>query len=71
MLTKHLALVTSMVLFTALAGQASARPAHSMTQHATHAMMSQGNVQDPEFMPDAGTSPHDMHHYTGGPKSND
>jgi hypothetical protein len=73
MLTKPLTLVASMILFTAIAGQASARPQHSGTEHSVHAVTFPDNVQAPEFMPDTGTpSPQiAVHRYTGGPKSND
>lgn len=72
MLTKRLALVTSMILFSAIAGQASARPAHSMTHHSTHAVASPENMQDPEFEFDVASPPQTVvHHYTGGPKYND
>jgi hypothetical protein len=75
MLTKSLALVASVILLSATAGQASARPAHSMTQHSTHEVAWPENMQDPEFGFfgfDAGWPPQaDVHHYTGGPKYND
>ena len=69
---KRITLVTSMILFTAITGQAYARPQHFGTQHSTHAMASQANTQDEEFMPGAdNSSAAAMHRYTGGPKSND
>ncbi len=75
MLTKRLALVTSMILFTAIAGQASARPEHSGRQHSSNAVTSMSNIQEPEFVTDVGTPAQavegNAHHYTGGPKSND
>src|ERR1700754_2012370 len=43
---KRITLVTSMILFTAITGQAYARPQHFGTQHSTHAMASQANTQD-------------------------
>jgi hypothetical protein len=75
MLTKRLAIVASMILFTAIAGQASARPEHSGRQHSTNAVTFSNNIQDPEFGPGAGTPPRsvegNVHRYTGGPKFND
>ena len=75
MLTKRLAIVASMILFTAMAGQASARPEHSGGQHSTNALTFSGNVQEPEFVPGAGTPSQSVegivHRYTGGPKFND
>lgn len=72
MLAKPLALIASMILLTAIAGQASARPQHSHTEHSATAVTFRDNVQAPEFAPDTGTPPRiDVHRYTGGPKSND
>jgi len=74
MLTKRLAIVASMILFTAIAGQASARPEHSGGQHSTNAVTS-SNIQEPEFVSGAGTPSQSVggivHRYTGGPKFND
>ena len=72
MLVKPLALVTSMVLLTAIAGQAVARPVHSSMQHSNQAAMSSSDHQTMESM--AGTAMSTeapMHRYMGGPKSND
>jgi hypothetical protein len=55
MLTKRLAIVASMILFTAIAGQASARREHSGVQHSTNAVTSSNNIHEPEFVPGAGT----------------
>jgi hypothetical protein len=75
MFTKRLALVASMILFTAMAGQASARSEHSGRQHSTDAVTSSSNIQDPEFVSGTGTPPQSVegivHRYTGGPKYND
>ena len=75
MLTKHLTLAASMILFTAIAGQASARPEHTGRQHSTNAVTYSSSIQDPEFAPGAGmaTQPVEgiVHRYTGGPKYND
>ncbi len=69
---KRLTMVTSMILFAAIAGQASARTEHFAGRHSTDAMASQANMQDQEFLSGADTSSAAaMHHYTGGPKSND
>jgi len=74
MLTKRLGIVASMILFTAIAGQASARPEHSGMQHSTNAVTS-SNIQEPELVSGAGTPSQSVegivHRYTGGPKFND
>jgi hypothetical protein len=75
MTTKHLTLAASMILFTAMAGQASARPEHAGWQHSTNAVTYSGSVQNPELAPGAETATQPVegivHHYTGGPKFND
>ena len=72
MLVKSLALVTSMVLLTAIAGQAAARPAHPGMQHSNQAAMSSSEHQSPETTAGAAMSNEaPMHRYMGGPKSND
>ena len=75
MLTKRLAIVASMILFTAIAGQASARPEHSGRLHSTDAVTFSSNIPGPEFVLGTGTPPQSVegivHRYTGGPKFND
>ena len=72
MFAKPLAMVTSMVLLAAVAGQAAARPVHSGMQLSSNAAMSSSDHQTAESA--AGTAmPTEapMHRYMGGPKSND
>ena len=75
MLAKPLALITSMVLLTAIAGPAAARPVHSGHSgmpHSNQATMSSGDHQTPEAADGTAMSTGaPMHRYTGGPKSND
>ena len=51
MTSKHLALAASMIPFTAIAGQASARPEHSGRQHSTNSMTYSSRIQNQEFLP--------------------
>ena len=72
MLTKRLALVAPMILFAAIAGQASAQTIRPMTEHSTHALTGPDSIQAAEFASDAGMpSQAGTHRYNGGPKSND
>ena len=72
MLVKPLALVTSMVLLTTIAGQAAARPGHLGMQHSNQAAMSSSDHQTTEAADGTAMSTGaPMHRYMGGPKSND
>jgi len=76
MLTKLLALVTSIGLIALIAGEAYARihpssPEH-LSRHRGPAVNSSSSVHEAEFVFGAGTAGEgNAHRYTGGPKSND
>ena len=76
MLTKLLALVTSIGLIALIAGEAYARihpssPEH-LSRHRGPAVNSSSSVHEAESVFGAGTAGEgNAHRYTGGPKSND
>jgi hypothetical protein len=73
--TKRLAFAASIILLTAISGQASARTAHPAEKYRTNATYSSSEVRHPEEAFGSAIRPQateaDVHRYSGGPKSND
>ena len=75
MIAKRLALATSIILLTAISGQAYARTANPGDKYWTNAAYASSEVRHPEnafgsAMPSQATEGN-AHRYHGGPKSND